>query len=49
MGARLFPGEGTMPGFAEDIFWKLAGWTFVIYAGAVTAALAFGIEPSLIG
>jgi hypothetical protein len=38
-----------MPGFEKDIFWTLTSWTFVIYVGAVTAALAFGIEPSLIG
>jgi len=38
-----------MPGFEKDIFWKLASWTFVIYAGAVAAALAFGMEPSLLG
>jgi hypothetical protein len=38
-----------MPGFDENIFWKLAGWTFAVYAGAVTAAFAFGIEPPLLG
>jgi len=38
-----------MPGTTEDIFWKLAAWTLAIYAGAVTTALAFGIEPSLAG
>jgi hypothetical protein len=41
--------RGNMPGFEKDIFWKLAGWTFVVYVGAVTTALAFGIEPSLLG
>jgi hypothetical protein len=38
-----------MRGLTEDIFWKLAGWTLAIYAGAVTTALALGIEPSLVG
>jgi hypothetical protein len=38
-----------MPGFDEDIFWKLAVWTLAIYAGAVTTSLALGIEPSLLG
>jgi hypothetical protein len=38
-----------MPAFDEEIFWKLAGWTFAIYTGAVAAVLAFGIEPSLLG
>jgi hypothetical protein len=33
----------------DDIFWKLAGWTFGIYACAVTATLALGIQPSLMG
>jgi hypothetical protein len=41
--------RGTMPGFDQDIFWKLAAWTLATYAGAVTAALALGIEPSLLG
>ena len=34
---------------SDDIFWKRAGWTFSIYVGAVTTALAIGIDPSLIG
>lgn len=38
-----------MPGFDQDIFWKLAAWTLATYAGAVRAALALGIEPSLLG
>jgi hypothetical protein len=38
-----------MAGFDKHSFWKFAGWTFVIYAGAVTTVLAFGIEPSLLG
>ena len=40
---------GTMSGLDEYIFWKLTGWTLAIYTGAVTAALAFGIEPTLLG
>ena len=47
MAARHSRGE-TMSGF-DEIFWKLAGWTFSIYVAAVTTALAIGIEPSLIG
>ena len=38
-----------MPGFEKDIFWRLAGWTFLVYVGAVTTALGFGIEPLLLG
>jgi hypothetical protein len=38
-----------MSGFDEDSFWKLAGWTFAIYIGAVATALGFGIDPSLLG
>ena len=38
-----------MPGFDDNIFWKLAAWTFAIYAGAVMTALALRIEPSLLG
>jgi hypothetical protein len=38
-----------MPGIEKDIFWKLAGWTLGIYVGAVSTALAFHIEPSLLG
>ena len=48
MGRGVGP-AGTMPGFGKDIFWKLASWTFGIYAGAVTTALALGIEPSFLG
>jgi hypothetical protein len=49
MGRGAVAPRGNMPGFEKDIFWKLAGWTFAVYAGAVTTALAFGIEPSLLG
>jgi hypothetical protein len=49
MGRGAVAPRGNMPGFEKDIFWKLAGWTFGIYVGAVTTALAFGIEPSLLG
>jgi hypothetical protein len=49
MGRGAVAPLGNMPGFEKDIFWKLAGWTFAVYAGAVTTALAFGIEPSLLG
>ena len=49
MGWGAVAARGIMPGFEKDIFWKLAGWTFAVYAGAVTTALAFGIEPSLLG
>jgi hypothetical protein len=38
-----------MPASNENTFWKLAVWTFAIYAGAVTTALALHIEPSLLG
>jgi hypothetical protein len=48
MGWGAVAARGIMPGFEKDIFWKLAGWTFVIYVGAVTTVLAFGIEPSLL-
>jgi hypothetical protein len=49
MGRGAVAPRGIMPGLEKDIFWKLAGWTFVIYAGAVTTVFAFGIEPSLLG
>jgi hypothetical protein len=38
-----------MPGFDRDIFWKIAAWTIATYAGAISAALALGFEPSLFG
>jgi hypothetical protein len=49
MGWGAVAARGIMPGFEKDIFWKLAGFTFVIYVGAVTTALGFHIEPSLLG
>jgi hypothetical protein len=49
MGRGAVAPRGIMTGFEKDIFWKLAGWTFAVYAAAVTTALAFGIEPSLLG
>jgi hypothetical protein len=48
MGWRRAVAGEIMQGF-DDIFWKLTGWTVSIYVGAVTTALAFGIEPSLLG
>jgi hypothetical protein len=47
-GTAVAP-EETMPGFDPDIFWKLAAWTIATYAGAISAALALGLEPSLMG
>jgi hypothetical protein len=38
-----------MPGFDRDIFWKIAAWTIATYAGAISAALALGLESALIG
>ena len=49
MGWDAVAPRGKMSAFDKDSFWKLAGWIFGIYAGAVTTVLAFGIEPSLLG
>src|SRR5262245_21481233 len=41
--------EGVMTPIAVNFVWRLAAWTVTMYAAAVTAALAFGVEAIQLG